>query len=265
MRLQIAALTALAQLESGDGARRALETLRGPLDEIGDWKPPGVLEQLVRSVEARILLAAGECDEAVAVAATLPPCAARCAIEAKAALVHADPGAALALLEPHLADGSATTDLATRIEVLVLAAVARHAQLNHEGAAASLERALELAGSDSFPVVFLQAGSPLRDLLARQVRHGTRHRGLVEELRVMLDRRAAAPPESRTAPLLEPLSKRELTVLAYLETMLSTEEIAAELFLSTNTVKTHTKSIYRKLGVTRRRHAVVEARAQRLI
>ena len=191
VRLQIAALTALAQLESGDGARRALETLRGPLDEIGDWKPPGVLEQLLRSVEARILLAAGECDEAVAVAATLPRCAARCAIEARAALVHADPAAALALLEPHLADGSSTTDLATRIEVLVLAAVARHAQLDHEGAAASLERALELAGSDRFPAVFLQAGSPLRDLLARQVRHGTRHRGLVEELRVMLDRRAA--------------------------------------------------------------------------
>ena len=179
--------------------------------------------------------------------------------------MHADPGAALALLEPHLADGSTTTDLATRIEVLVLAAVARHAQLDHEGAAASLERALELAGSDRFQVVFLQAGSPLRDLLTRQVRHGTRHRGLVEELRVVLDRRAAAPPDSRTAPLLEPLSKRELTVLAYLETMLSTEEIAAELFLSTNTVKTHTKSIYRKLGVTRRRHAVSEARAQRLI
>lgn len=265
VRLQIAALTALTQLESGDGPRRALETLRGPLDEIGDWKPPGALEQLLRSVEARILIAAGECDEAVAVAATLPACAARCAIEARAALVHADPAAALALLEPHVADGPSTTDLATRIEVLVLAAVARHAQLDHEGAAAALERALELAGSDRFPAVFLQAGSPLRDLLARQVRHGTRHRGLVEDLRVMLDRRAAGSPDSRTAPLLEPLSKRELTVLGYLETMLSTEEIAAELFLSTNTVKTHTKSIYRKLGVTRRRHAVCEARAQRLI
>ena len=81
---------------------------------------------------------------------------------------------------------------------------------------------------------------------------------------MLLDRRAAAP-RKRGGTLLEPLSKRELTVLAYLETMLSTEEIAAELFLSTNTVKTHTKSIYRKLGVTRRRHAVVEARAQRLI
>ena len=40
-------------------------------------------------------------------------------------------------------------------------------------------------------------------------------------------------------------------MLGYLETMLSNEEIAAELFLSTNTIKTHTKSIYRKLGVTR--------------
>ena len=72
----------------------------------------------------------------------------------------------------------------------------------------------------------------------------------------MLDRRAAASPRGAATPLLEPLSKRELTVLGYLETMLSTEEIAAELFLSTNTVKTHTKSIYRKLGVTRRRHAI---------
>ena len=85
-----------------------------------------------------------------------------------------------------------TTDLATRIEVLVLHAVARHAQLDHDGAAASLERALELAGADRFPRVFLQAGSPLRDLLTRQVRQGTRHRGLVEELRVTLDRRAGA-------------------------------------------------------------------------
>ena len=54
-------------------------------------------------------------------------------------------------------------------------------------------------------------------------------------------------------------------MLGYLETMLSTEEIAGELFVSTNTVKSHMKSIYRKLGVTRRRHAVAEARALRLI
>jgi LuxR family maltose regulon positive regulatory protein len=149
--------------------------------------------------------------------------------------------------------------------VLVLDAVARHAQLDHAGAAASLERALALAGAERFPWVFLQAGSPLRDLLARQVRQGTRHRGLVEELLITLDRRAVAWSAAPATPLLEPLSKRELTVLGYLETMLSNEEIAAELFLSTNTIKTHTKSIYRKLGVTRRRHAVSQARAMRLI
>ena len=61
-----------------------------------------------------------------------------------------------------------------------------------KGALARLERALELAGAERFPQVFLQAGSPLRDLLARQVRQGTRHRGLVEELRITLDRRAGA-------------------------------------------------------------------------
>jgi LuxR family maltose regulon positive regulatory protein len=54
-------------------------------------------------------------------------------------------------------------------------------------------------------------------------------------------------------------------VLGYLETMLSTEEIANELFLSTNTVKSHAKSIYRKLGVTRRRQAVLRARALRML
>ena len=265
IRLQIAALSALTQLDSGDGARRALETLRGSLDEVGDWQPPGALEQQLRSVEARVLLAAGERDEAVEVARTLPDSAARCAIEARAALTHADPAGALELLDPHVEDGSSVTDLATRIEVLVLHAVARHAQLDHDGARASLERALELAGADRFPQVFLQAGSPLRDLLARQVRQGTRHRGLVEELRITLDRRAVAWSAAPSTPLLEPLSKRELTVLGYLETMLSNEEIAAELFLSTNTIKTHTKSIYRKLGVTRRRHAVSQARAMRLI
>jgi LuxR family maltose regulon positive regulatory protein len=212
-----------------------------------------------------VLLAAGERDEAVEVARGLPDCAARCAIEARAALTHADPAGALELLDPHVEDGSSVTDLATRIEVLVLHAVARHAQLDHDGARASLERALELAGADRFPQVFLQAGSPLRDLLARQVRQGTRHRGLVEELRITLDRRAVAWSAAPSTPLLEPLSKRELTVLGYLETMLSNEEIAAELFLSTNTIKTHTKSIYRKLGVTRRRHAVSQARAMRLI
>ena len=60
----------------------------------------------------------------------------------------------------------------------------------------------------------------------------------------------------RSAQAVERLTDRELTVLRYLPTMMSNSEIAAEMYFSVNTVKTHLKSIYRKLEVTRRREAV---------
>ena len=55
------------------------------------------------------------------------------------------------------------------------------------------------------------------------------------------------------------LSARELEILRYLPTMLTTSEIAVELYLSVNTIKSHTRSIYRKLGVSRRQVAVARA------
>jgi DNA-binding CsgD family transcriptional regulator len=55
------------------------------------------------------------------------------------------------------------------------------------------------------------------------------------------------------------LSTRELEVLRYLATMLTAGEIAAELYVSVNTIKAHTRSIYRKLGASRRQEAVVRA------
>jgi len=56
------------------------------------------------------------------------------------------------------------------------------------------------------------------------------------------------------------LSDREVEVLCYLPTMLTAGEIGAALYVSVNTIKAHTRSIYRKMGVTRRRQAVSEAR-----
>jgi ATP/maltotriose-dependent transcriptional regulator MalT len=55
------------------------------------------------------------------------------------------------------------------------------------------------------------------------------------------------------------LSERELEVLRYLPTMLTASEIAAQLYISVNTIKAHTKSIYAKLGASRRQDAVVRA------
>ena len=73
------------------------------------------------------------------------------------------------------------------------------------------------------------------------------------------------PRRVRPASLDEPLTSRELTVLRYLQSMMSTAEIAEVLYLSVNTVKTHLKSIYRKLGTGRRRDAVERARELQLL
>lgn len=76
---------------------------------------------------------------------------------------------------------------------------------------------------------------------------------------------AAAPADGPARSLDEPLTERELTILRYLQSILSNVEIAAELSLSVNTVKTHVRNIYRKLDATRRRDAVRRARELRLI
>ena len=68
---------------------------------------------------------------------------------------------------------------------------------------------------------------------------------------------------SRQLPF--PLTQRELTILRFLATSMSTSEIAGELCLSVNTVKTHVAAIYRKLPATRRREAVLRARQLELI
>jgi LuxR family maltose regulon positive regulatory protein len=92
---------------------------------------------------------------------------------------------------------------------------------------------------------------------------GTAHRAMAGELLAAFEDR---DHERRSvAPLLEPLSERECAILRYLPTTLSNREIAAELFVTTNTVKTHLRSIYRKLDVARRREAVERARDLRLL
>jgi LuxR family maltose regulon positive regulatory protein len=66
-------------------------------------------------------------------------------------------------------------------------------------------------------------------------------------------------PVTSRQPLIEPLSKRELDVLGLLATDLAGPEIAAQLFVSVNTMRTHTRNIFAKLGVNSRRAAVSRA------
>ena len=76
---------------------------------------------------------------------------------------------------------------------------------------------------------------------------------------------AAKTTKSDTEAIVDPLSEREQVVLSYLPSWVSSSEIAAELYISLNTLKSHLRSIYRKLGVSSRREAVVQARSRGLL
>ena len=150
------------------------------------------------------------------------------------------------------------------VQARVVEALAFDAASDQVAAAESLERALDLAEPGGLRWALMQFGRPLQPLLTRQLRNGTSHRALVGELLEALD---GSDGRSRSnAPLMvEPLSPREQAVLRYLPTMMSNQEIASELFVSVNTVKTHLKAIYRKLDVADRRAAVRRARRLELL
>jgi LuxR family maltose regulon positive regulatory protein len=125
-----------------------------------------------------------------------------------------------------------------------------------------LSQAIEAARGE-IVLPFLQAGDAFAGLLIR-------HPDVAGRWPAPLSPAPAAPASAVPAPrpprdLADPLTQRELTILRLLSTNLSTAEIAAELCLSANTVKTHLAAIYRKLSASRRREAVVRARELELI
>jgi len=101
---------------------------------------------------------------------------------------------------------------------------------------------------------------PVPGLLERHARHRTAHPALIADILSVLAGRGPAPPRAGPRPPLEALSESELRVLRYLPTNLTAPEIANELYVSRNTVKTHMRNLYAKLGTHRRAEAVASAR-----
>ncbi len=148
------------------------------------------------------------------------------------------------------------------IEVLVLQALAHHARRDVPAALGALKRAVTLAEPEGYVRVFADEGPPMAGLL-KTLTEREAARGYVR--RVLT---AAMGTEHRPADataLVEPLSARELDVLRLLGTDLSGPDIARELFVSLNTLRTHTKNIYSKLDVTSRRAAVRQAHDLKLL
>jgi LuxR family transcriptional regulator, maltose regulon positive regulatory protein len=178
-------------------------------------------------------------------------------------LAQQDPYAAAVALGPVL-DGSAPVRFpAWLIGAFVLEAIARDALADPAAADRAIERALDLAEPDGAHFFFLT--QPVPRLLGRHARGRTAHAALIAEILDLLASSSPAPPPAGQQPPLEPLSESEIRVLRYLPTNLSAPEIANELYVSANTVKTHIHHLYAKLGIHHRAEAVERARALGLL
>ncbi len=166
------------------------------------------------------------------------------------------------------------------IEISVIQALNLQALGDDTEALAVLEQVLARAESEKYVRIFVDEGAPMADLL-REVRG----RGiapayvqklldafLVQESVVQVIRRMPVSrlfteldSGRRTLPYVEALSSREMEVLHLISSGASNEEIAQKLFVSVNTVKTHIKNIYGKLGARNRTQAVATARDLNLL
>jgi LuxR family maltose regulon positive regulatory protein len=156
------------------------------------------------------------------------------------------------------------------LDILLMQALAHEAQGNRPQALAALERALALAEPEGYVRIFVDEGEAIRLLIEEQSRQRDHPlSGYADKLLAAFIQPAAAPKSARPgrarvlihqkSGLLEPLSERELEVLKLLRTELSGPEIAQQLTVSLNTLRTHTNNIFKKLGVNNRRTAVRRA------
>src|SRR5262249_42653387 len=150
----------------------------------------------------------------------------------------------------------------------------QHAQGDAPRALKTLERALALAEPEGYMRLFVDEGPPMAVLLhmllaRRPAKSGTDYLcKLLAVLETAHPQQMPSAPSSQTAPapvLLDPLSQRERKVLRLLAAGLSNPEIADELVVSLNTIKTQVSSIYRKLNATNRKEAIAAARAFNLL
>ncbi len=178
------------------------------------------------------------------------------------AVIHLTDGNPAAALET-LQESPAAQPVFNRVETHLLVGIA-HLQLGDRSAAAhAAEAALGFAEPDRLIFPFAMAGAA--GLLDTIPRHGTSHGALLADIVDLLRGASHSTIDHAFAPSGGELSPSELRVLRYLPTNLTRPEIAGELFVSVNTVNTHIRSIYLKLGVRDRSAAVECARSMRLL
>lgn len=168
---------------------------------------------------------------------------------------------AAALLDRLLAAAEEGERMGTVIELEVLRAVAHLECGAREKSLKALGHAVELAQTDGWVRVFVDAAPALSGLL-RELATSQPQSGYTQKLLAAVTTADQTGPGAAPGPegvLVDPLSDRELDVLRLLGSDLDGPAIARQLIVSLNTVRTHTKHIYTKLGVNNRRAAISKA------
>jgi LuxR family maltose regulon positive regulatory protein len=182
---------------------------------------------------------------------------------------------AVDLLKGYRQEVEAQHNTCQSIDILTLQALAYHKQALFDEALVTLERAITLAAPGGFIRPFVELGPSVAGMLERLYQQGVASDYITQIMASFATNdpssvlRAGEGPTTKaldsslvfrpSSALIEPLTDRELEVLELLAQRLTNKEIAAQLVISSGTVKQHTHNIYQKLNVTGRRQAVATA------
>jgi LuxR family maltose regulon positive regulatory protein len=162
------------------------------------------------------------------------------------------------------------------LKILTEEAIIVDTQGDEKKAFTLLQRALQLAEPEGYIRVFISKGAPMKQMLRKALKAGY-YSDFVSRLLGEYHKTSGTSPTMAIHPnprasqkisgphLIEPLSEREIQVLRLLDSALTSTEIGRELYVSVNTIRTHIRNIYAKLGVNRRGDAVRRAKESNLI
>jgi LuxR family maltose regulon positive regulatory protein len=229
------------------------------------WSVPAWLEQRLSVAESRALAAGGDIEAALAAAKRAGGSPAAAVTLAHAWVAAGDGDNARRALAPVLTAHEGVPEWVRVQACLVDARLSYHAGDRVRGRR-SLRCALRLAEREQLRLPFALERGWIGPVLQRDPELAGAHQHLLRPAGHHGPPLAAPQAANETAiPAVEPLTEREREVLRHVSVMLTTAEIASELYISTNTVKSHIKNICHKLAATHRGEAVRRARQLRLI
>jgi LuxR family maltose regulon positive regulatory protein len=233
------------------------------------WSPPSWFDRMLALAESRAHAACGDGMAALDAARRAGP---ESALDARVMLSRAwlaagDVSEARRTLAPALEASADQAGGPVLLEAWLIDALLSSRNGDQDRGRRSMERALMLGEATSLRLPFITERRSVQSVLARHRDLAGAHRQFLGPELVAWEAVPARPrpPDLDAQIVVDPLSNRERDVLHHVSEMLDTVDIAAEMHISVNTVKTHLKSIFQKLGTPDRRAAVRRARQLNLL